>query len=297
MFKAPTREDFRRFTQIGFFLLFLLAPLLDIFRLDLTRGHFIIFSYPWTLGLENFQSTEANGLSAAATVLLKIFLPVLTTLSIILFIIWKWGRLYCGWLCPHFSVVETINQLMYKYLNRLTLWEKPDKPANGIFPWLSVIIFSIFMAFVWTFSLLSYLLPPKELISDLINLQLGNGSIRFLLAGTFLLSIDFIFARHLFCRYGCAIGLAQSVIWMGNNKALRVTFDKSLSSQCKSCDNECDFSCPMRLRPRGSKRSKFNCTQCGVCLSTCDKITDKQQKETSVITWQTHKQTKISKKV
>ena len=285
-----SRENFRRFTQIGFFLLFLLAPILDIFRLDLTRGHFIIFSYPWTLGLENFQPSSGDTLSAATTVLLKVFFPVLTILSIILFIIWRWGRLYCGWLCPHFSVVESINQLMYHFLYRLTVWEKPDKEVKGIIPWLIVALSAITLAFVWSFSLLSYLLPPKELISDLTSLQLGKGSIRFLLAGTFILSIDFMFARHLFCRYGCAVGLAQSVIWMGNNSALRVTFDKSLASQCKNCDNECDFSCPMRLRPRGSKRSKFNCTQCGVCLTTCDKITDKQQKQISVITWQTHKQ-------
>ncbi len=284
------RENIRRLTQTSFFLLFLFAPLLDIFRLDLTRGHFIIFSYPWTLGLETFQLQQASPISAASTLLLRVFLPILITLAIIITIIWKWGRLYCGWLCPHFSVVESINQLMYQWLNRVTIWEKPYKKIVGFIPWLVVALFAISMAFVWSFSLLSYLLPPKELIHDLINLQMGSGSIRFLIAGTLIFSTDFLFARHLFCRYGCAIGIFQSVIWMGNNLAMRVTFDKTLSSQCKDCDNECDFSCPMRLRPRGSKRHKFNCTQCGVCLSTCDKITQKQNATSSVISWQNKKE-------
>jgi len=32
----------RRWFQAGFFLLFVLAPPLDIFRFDLTQGHFIL---------------------------------------------------------------------------------------------------------------------------------------------------------------------------------------------------------------------------------------------------------------
>ena len=40
------------------------------------------------------------------------FLPLLLLLGIGFYVAWKWGRLYCGWLCPHFSVVEMINALM-----------------------------------------------------------------------------------------------------------------------------------------------------------------------------------------
>jgi ferredoxin-type protein NapH len=28
-----------------------------------------------------------------------------------------------------------------------------------------------------------------------------------------------MFARHLFCRFGCAVGLFQSLAWMANPKA------------------------------------------------------------------------------
>ena len=38
--------------QAGFFILFVVAPPLDIFRYDLTLGHFIVLGMPWTLGLD-----------------------------------------------------------------------------------------------------------------------------------------------------------------------------------------------------------------------------------------------------
>ncbi|MCN4144812.1 MAG: hypothetical protein LC437_07135 [Thiohalomonas sp.] len=76
------------------------------------------------------------------------------------------------------------------------------------------------MAFVWAFSLLSYLLPPKELIPDLLHAEVGAGSIRFFIVATTIFSIDFFFARHLFCKFGCAVGIFQSLIWMGNSKEL-----------------------------------------------------------------------------
>ncbi|WP_368506776.1 4Fe-4S binding protein [Colwellia sp. 1_MG-2023] len=34
---------------------------------------------------------------------------------------WRFGRIYCGWLCPYFSVVELLNDLMLEQLNRVTL--------------------------------------------------------------------------------------------------------------------------------------------------------------------------------
>jgi hypothetical protein len=35
---------------------------------------------------------------------------------------------------------------------------------------------------------------------------------------TTVLSLEFLFARHLFCRFGCAIGIFQSFAWMTNKR-------------------------------------------------------------------------------
>lgn len=87
---------------------------------------------------------------------------VLSFIVIVSFIIWKMGRIYCGWLCPHFSVVEIFNDMMLKYLNRVTIWEKASTKTNGMLPWILVFFSCALMAFVWAFSLLT---QPCEMIS------------------------------------------------------------------------------------------------------------------------------------
>ncbi|WP_198264331.1 4Fe-4S binding protein [sulfur-oxidizing endosymbiont of Gigantopelta aegis] len=287
LLQKPKREKIRMLTRSSFFLLFIFAPFLDIFRLDLTLGHFIIFGQPWTLGLDAFQQGQGDAGSAAMTLLTHAFLPVLSFIAIISFIIWRYGRIYCGWLCPHFSIVEIFNDMMLKHLNRVTLWEKASKKSKGVLPWLLVLFSCMTMAFVWAFSLLSYLLPPAELIPDLLNFELGMGATRFLLVATTIFTIDFFFARHLFCKFGCAVGVFQSLIWMANSKAMVVSFDKPRAYECQSCDRECDRACPMRLHTRSIKRAKFTCTQCGQCLNTCDQV-QADNPDGRIINWVTN---------
>ena len=38
----------RAWFQIGFFALFIMAPILDLFRIDLTQGHAILLGREWT---------------------------------------------------------------------------------------------------------------------------------------------------------------------------------------------------------------------------------------------------------
>jgi len=87
--------------------------------------------------------------------------------------------------------------------------------------------------------------------------------------GTGVFFLEFTLARHLFCRFGCAIGPFQSLVWMANRRALVITFDRDQSAACLNCTNACDNACPMRLKPRTLKRHMFTCTQCGNCISAC----------------------------
>lgn len=265
-----SREQTRTITQLSFYLLFLAAPLLNIFRFDILEGHFIIFGHSWMLGLEASQYECIDTSHSVRNVLLNFLLPVFILIFITAVIAWKYGRIYCGWLCPHFSVVETINRLMLKHLNRVTFWEKPAKKSTQALPWLLVLSLCIFIAFIWSFIILGYIYPPRLLSSNLYHLELSFGPSLFLLVMTIVLTIDFFFARHLFCKFGCSYGIMQSFVWMANSKAMVVGFDKSRAHLCQSCDSECDKACPMRLPVRGIKRAKFTCTQCGICLNACD---------------------------
>ena len=140
-------------------------------------------------------------------------------------------------------------------------------------------------------------MPPFQVYHGLFNFTLLRGEVIFLCAATTVLTLEFLFARHLFCRYGCAIGIFQSFAWIVNKKAMVVGFDRQRLSDCANCmkgcgtaanttlartarhaagdlpaipaGSACDAVCPMRLKPRNVKRWMFACTQCGQCISAC----------------------------
>lgn len=289
MIPAQRLQVRRLLLQGGFFLLFVLAPPLDLFRYDLTRGHFYLLGMEWRLGLEPFMHGEIGAGEMAANLLLRGFLPLLLIAGVVIGIAWRYGRLYCGWLCPHFSVVETINNLMVKAGGKPSLWERVPLPllqadgalrrSNRIY-WPVSWLVAAFFAFLWATSLLTYLLPPAEIYHNLLHNSLTANQFRFIVIGTALFFIEFMFARHLFCRFGCAVGYFQSLAWMANRRAMVVDFDKTRARHCSDCNNACDNACPMRLKPRTQKRSMFTCTQCAKCIDACEQVQEREQRVT-----------------
>jgi polyferredoxin len=272
---------YRSWLQAGFFILFVVAPPLDIFRFDLNQNHFIIFGMPWTLGLEALIRGDIGATEAVVNVMVRGFLPLLLVGGALIWTAWRYGRLYCGWLCPHFSVVETVNALLQRATGKPSIWESrplPVRQPDGrvVLPdaryWLVTLPVAAAFAFLWALSLLTYLLPPFEIYHNLLNASLTGNQARFLGIGTLLFFIDFLFARHLFCRFGCAVGLFQSLAWMANPRALMVGFDSKRARNCQYCNNACDNTCPMRLRPRTIKRHMFTCTECTQCITACEQV-------------------------
>jgi polyferredoxin len=271
----------RAWFQIGFFVLFVLAPPLDLFRLDLTKGHFVLFGQDWTLGLAAFQQGLIGPLEAAWNLVWRGFVPLAVLVTAFIWVSWRYGRLYCGWLCPHFSVVELINGLMRRANGRPSVWERrplpPQQPDGRVvhpnrWYWLPTVLGVLAFAFLWALTLLTYLLPPFEIYHNLLTGSLTRNQGLFLAVGTLLLAIEFGFARHLFCRFACAVGLFQSLAWMGNDRAMVVGFDTQGAAACRDCNNACDNACPMRLQPRTVKRKMFTCTECAECISACTQV-------------------------
>ena len=274
-------QGWRSLTQTAFFILFLAAPPLDLFRYDLTQGHFILLGHAWTLHLDSLQHGQGDAVEAALRVFFLGLLPVIALAAGFLLLAWRWGRLYCGWLCPHFSVVEIINRLMLRATGKPSLWLRrplPERQPDGrrirvdARYWLPTLLAVAGFACLWAVVLLTYLLPPFEIYHNLLHASLTRNQALFIGVGTALFSIDFLLARHLFCRFGCAVGLFQSLAWMSNRRAMVVGFERERASACKRCNNACDNVCPMRLQPRSLKRKMFTCTQCGQCIHACSQV-------------------------
>jgi polyferredoxin len=291
--QSTTIQRWRSLTQVSFFALFILAPPLDIFRYDLTLGNFIIFGHNWTLKLDALQHGQASAVDAAINMLMFGLIPLMLIVAGFIYVAWRWGRIYCGWFCPHFSVVEMINSLMRRAIGKPSIWDKellPQQQPDGrlqipnalyLMPtMLAVVVFAL----VWSISLLTYLLPPFEIYSNILHAELTRNQSIFLLAASTAFCVEFLLARHLFCRFGCAVGLFQSLAWMANRRAMVISFNRQQAQACRRCNNACDNACPMRLQPRTIKRKMFTCTECGECISACTQVQGGDQNQ-SLLKW------------
>ena len=282
----------RRWFQFSFFAIFLLAPALNLLRFDLTETQLWVLGFRWSLGIEAFLHGQASALETAWSIVWRGIFPVVTLVVAFLTVAYHFGRLYCGWLCPHFSLVETLNDLLHRATGKLSVWDKSPTPRPGRSAdkrwWPVFLAACLVFGFVWAITLLTYLLPPALVWGNLVDGTLTPNQARFLAVGTLVFTLEFTLARHLFCRYGCAVGLFQSLAWMANPKGMVVSFTRERARECKTCDaprgSACDHTCPMRLNPRNIKRMMFACVQCGQCLTACD-ATQTDQGRTPTLEW------------
>ncbi len=276
--RSSRLQQWRLISQLIVFALFILAPVFDLLRYDIARGHAYIFGFEWHLGIDDYFAKRISAREAGWNIFLRLFLPAFAMSILLVAISWRWGRIFCGWACPHFSVVETLNSLMCRATGKLSVWDK--KPQPGVQPekswWLPTILVAVGIAFLWAVAMLTYAVAPAEVYGNLYAGSLTRNQTLFVAIVTTLLAMEFLFARHLFCRYGCSVGLFQSLAWMMNRSALVVGFARERAADCTSCyaaDGPgvavCETACPMRLRPRVPKRQMFSCTQCGLCIDAC----------------------------
>ena len=286
------RQRLRRWTQWAFFALFLAAPALNLLRFDLHETQLWVLGVRWSLGIDAFVRGEISAAQAAASIFLRGFLPAIVLVAAFLGVAYRFGRVYCGWLCPHFSLVEGLNDLLHRACGRLSLWDHTVTPKAGRTPdarwWPLFFVSCLVFGFLWAVTLLTYLLPPAEVWGNLWRGTLTGNQARFLGVGTLVFTLEFMFARHLFCRFGCAVGLFQSLAWMANPKGMVVAFHRERARECRTCDlphgSACDHACPMRLNPRNIKRMMFSCVQCGQCLSGCEQ-SQTAQGRTPTLEW------------
>jgi polyferredoxin len=283
-------QRWRRALQIGFFVLFLLAPSLDLLRFDLHEAQLWVLGQRWSLGIDEFVRGDIGATQAALNIVLRAILPAVLLVVAFMTVAYRYGRLYCGWLCPHFSLVESLNALLQRASGKLSFWDRQrtlraDRQPQGRW-WPAFFLACASFGFLWAITLLTYLLPPREIWGNLLAGTLTPNQARFIAIGSVAFTLEFMFARHLFCRFGCAVGLFQSLAWMANPKGLVVAFERERARDCRSCStakspqgSACDSACPMRLHPRNIKRMMFSCVQCGQCLTECEATHEAQRRD------------------
>lgn len=282
-------QRIRRWTQAAFFALFLVAPALNLLRFDLHEAQLWVLGRPWSLGIAAFQRGEIDAAGVTLAILLRGVLPALLLIGGFLAVAWRYGRVYCGWLCPHFSLVEGLNKLLLRASGKLSLWDRTRQPGSAPHKawWPVFVLTALGCGFLWAITLLTYLLPPREIWGGLVTGTLTANQARFIGIATLVFTAELTLARHLFCRFGCAVGFFQSLAWMANPRALVMAFERERAAECRDCEpgpDSCENACPMRLRPRTVKRLMFSCAQCGQCLDACSHSHDARGTPPS-LTW------------
>ena len=162
--KPANMQRWRLLTQTGFFALFVLAPALNLLRFDVTDTQLWFLGQRWSLGIDALAQGQISATDAALQLVWRAFVPGLLIVAVFLGVAYRYGRLYCGWLCPHFSMVEGLNKLLHRACGKLSLWDKSRTPRPGAAPdarwWPLFGLSCAVMGFVWAITLLTYLLPP-----------------------------------------------------------------------------------------------------------------------------------------
>jgi len=180
-------------------------------------------------------------------------------LFLITFLSWLFGRLFCGWVCPHNILTEATRSI--RYLCRLDDQEPVSKGIQrfraSVPMWMSLGIGSIAalaVPVVLSFLLASWFVPMGQVVSmwqsGSPHIALVGAQGLFSLVGLFLL-----LCGHRFCKTCCPYGMGQSISAYqgGKFRPMEIQFvgPTSQASDCGPCQ-ACQTVCPVQIDPRGA---------------------------------------------
>ncbi|MBY0449866.1 MAG: 4Fe-4S binding protein [Cyanobacteria bacterium] len=252
------------------------TPLFDWFRLDMLNQKLIWLGHTYPMEPQNLMWLPIG------------FYGMVLLIGIISVF---WGRLFCGWSCPHNVMTEWTRPLRAlvgreppaRWLKTLTNQLINHWPSARWILWLTSITLGTLLAFVMTFSLTAYVLPPswvfQSYLTGNVHPALGFGQGLFTVIGLFLL-----YSGHDFCRAACPYGMAQglSAYLEGKWRPMEIRFTgNDIAADCKTCKT-CVTACPVDIDPRKPENLKlgefYGCFNCGECIDACNFIHAPKQK-------------------
>ena len=264
--KRPTLKTYRRATQIGVAIAFIIIPWLNHMRISFVYGNFLsfhLFAFPLADPLAVLQITLKNGYLSAD---LLIGAAIALVLAAVL------GTVFCSWVCPFGLLSEWGHQIARRIKKRKG--RKGHKPHFLGFR-IKLVLFVMGLAGFFIFSttpILNQLSLPAwysrifQFWFEQWHISLG------ILALLAVVAVEVVTGKRLWCRYVCPQSVLIALAKQLNPRRLNVAFDPEVCICKRRHDDPCTRACTLDLDPKGLKiMPETECTNCGDCVVACKK--------------------------
>ncbi|MDP2387450.1 MAG: cytochrome c oxidase accessory protein CcoG [Bacteroidota bacterium] len=266
--------DLRKYASYFYLLLFFGLPFIKVggnplFLINILERKFILFGFVfWP------QDMFIFGLGM---VIFIVFIALFTVI---------FGRVFCGWACPHTIFLELIFRRVEYWIDGDSAYQKQLAAApwdtNKIIKRTSKYFIFFLISFIIANGFLSYIIGVDELfkiMSEPISKHKGGFISILIFTGVFFFIYSWF--REQVCLIACPYGRMQGVLLDKNSIVVaydyvrgevRKKFKKNeerTAGDCVDC-NLCVKVCPTGIDIRNG--TQLECTNCTACIDVCDNM-------------------------
>jgi cytochrome c oxidase accessory protein FixG len=224
-------------------------------------------------------------------------LIMITFIFFIILFTASYGRLFCGWACPHTNFME----MMFRKVEYFFVGNPSQQKALRKAPWNAKKILRVggkhitfyLVSFIIANFFLSYIIGINE-VKQIINEPVSRHIVGFtaILAFSGVFYGVFAFFREQACTAVCPYGRLQSVLLDKNSMIVaydykrgdpRGNFKKQKDMPLGDCIDcfQCVDVCPTGIDIRNGVQ--MECVGCTACIDACDKVMQRINKSTGLI--------------